>query len=128
MRRLVTLAGVLAVAALTTACGAARCEKPERYAGSGELPPVRVPDDLTPPDESRSLRIPPAPPDEPRKVTRRGPCLESPPDYFEGGQPQWPLRTDSFHTLPDGAAGVSGRGAGGLRRIRFSPRLNTRNP
>ena len=88
MRRFLALGVVFAGMILTTACGATRCEKPERYAGSGELPPVQVPDDLTPPDESRSLRIPPVSDKERRKVSRKGPCLESPPDYFEGGQPQ----------------------------------------
>ena len=78
---------LLGLAMLTAACGATRCEKPDRYAGSGELPPVQVPDDLTPPDESRSLRIPPVSDQERREIRRRGPCLESPPDYFETGQP-----------------------------------------
>ena len=73
---------------LMSACGATRCEKPDRYAGSNELPPVQVPDDLTPPDESRSLRIPQVSEEERRAVSRRGPCLESPPDYFEGGRPE----------------------------------------
>ena len=88
MRRLLAVLIALAAASLVTGCGATRCEKPDRYAGSGELPPVQVPDDLTPPDESRSLRIPQASARDRRKVSRRGPCLESPPDYFEGGQPE----------------------------------------
>ena len=88
MRRALTLALVLVTVGITAGCGATRCEKPDRYAGSGELPPVQVPDDLTPPDESRSLRIPQMADKERRSVSRRGPCLESPPDYFEGGQPQ----------------------------------------
>ena len=82
------LTAVLVAASLGAACGGTHCEKPARYAGSGELPPVQVPDDLTPPDESRSLRIPQATTAEVRNVPRKGPCLESPPDYFEGGQPQ----------------------------------------
>jgi len=45
-----------------------------------------VPDGLTPPDESRALQIPPISP-EPKPVEKRGECLESPPEYFEGGLP-----------------------------------------
>jgi uncharacterized lipoprotein len=88
MRRFGAIATLLVAANLLAACGATRCEQPERYAGSGELPPVQVPDDLTPPDESRSLRIPQVGDGERPKVARKGACLESPPDYFEGGQPQ----------------------------------------
>ena len=88
MRRLLLITAVLVMVGLTAACGGARCEKPKRYAGSGELAPVRVPDDLTPPNESRSLRIPQASDQPPKPVARNGPCLESPPDYFEGGEPQ----------------------------------------
>lgn len=61
-----------------------RCEDPGRYAGSPEVPPVRVPDDLSVPSENEALRIPPGgqlPEAEPR--SGRGPCLESPPSYFE---------------------------------------------
>ena len=88
MSRCLGVVSIMVVMTLTSACGATRCEKPERYAGSGELPPVQVPDDLTPPDESRSLRVPQVSDRDRRKVIRKGPCLESPPDYFEGGQPQ----------------------------------------
>lgn len=87
MRAAVLLA--LSLAALLAGCRgeyASRCEDPERYAHSGEIPPVRVPDDLDVPSEDEALRIPaggqlPAP--QPR--SGRGPCLESPPEYFEGG-------------------------------------------
>ncbi len=89
MSRAGAIVALLVAASLMAACGATRCEKPERYAGSGELPPVRVPDDLTPPDESGSLRIPQVGTGQERRpVVRKGPCLESPPDYFEGGPPQ----------------------------------------
>jgi len=74
---------------LVSACGGAmRCDQPERYSDARELPPVQVPDDLTPPDESGSLRIPQTANTATRKVSRKGPCLESPPEYFEGGEPQ----------------------------------------
>ena len=64
-----------------------RCEDPERYTGSGEIPPVRIPDDLSPPDDSESIRIPAAAEGNLEPVDSRGPCLESPPDFYEAGVP-----------------------------------------
>jgi len=62
-----------------------RCEDPQRYAGAAEVAPVRVPEDLSVPDEVGALRIPPLDQTSPRRTTaKEGPCLESPPDYFEG--------------------------------------------
>jgi uncharacterized lipoprotein len=86
--RLARITLLLISVCIVGACGTTRCDAPARYSDARELPPVQVPDDLTPPDESRSLRIPQVSTAEPRKVTRKGDCLESPPDYFEGGQPQ----------------------------------------
>ncbi|MGI9260155.1 MAG: hypothetical protein ACR2QQ_15085 [Gammaproteobacteria bacterium] len=81
----------VAIAASVTGCGRAfglRCEDPERYTNSGEVPPIQIPDDLDPPDETASLRIPADPPeDELEELESRGPCLESPPDFFEAGAP-----------------------------------------
>lgn len=58
-----------------------RCQDDEPYGSSTSVPPIRVPDDLTVPDESDSLLIPDVP------STAEGPppqsCLESPPDYFD---------------------------------------------
>ena len=59
------------------------CDDTARYAISDTIPPVRVPDDLSVPDESESLTIPP------NSVTTEAgegvdsACLESPPDFFE---------------------------------------------
>lgn len=64
-----------------------RCEDPEFYTDSGEVPPVRIPDDLSPPDESESLRIPAPLEGGVEPVDSRGPCLESPPDFYEAGAP-----------------------------------------
>ncbi len=64
-----------------------RCEDPARYTDSGEVPPVRIPDDLNPPDESQSLRIPAPIEGEVEQVISTGPCLESPPDFYEAGAP-----------------------------------------
>jgi uncharacterized lipoprotein len=65
-----------------------RCENPERYSGSGERAPIRIPDDLSVPDESDALRIPPGErldvvEEDDDDVTPE-PCLELPPDYYEG--------------------------------------------
>ena len=82
-----TILLVMAVALVTAGCGrrfAARCEDPTRYSGSQEIPPVRVPGDLSVPNETDALRIPqPEQLGATRPVTRRGPCLESPPDFLE---------------------------------------------
>ena len=56
------------------------CEDVSRYATADSIPPVRVPDGLSPPDESESLRLPPPPVEMQERTT---PCLESPPRFFE---------------------------------------------
>jgi len=65
-----------------------RCVDQERYLGSEEEAPVQIPDDLTPPDESQSLRIP-APLEEgaAEQLQSTGACLESPPEFFDEGAP-----------------------------------------
>jgi hypothetical protein len=64
-----------------------RCEDPSRYRGSASAAPVRVPDDLTPPDESEALSIPPPPAEDSAPLLDARRCLESPPPYFEQGLP-----------------------------------------
>jgi uncharacterized lipoprotein len=65
-----------------------RCEDSERYSSAQEVPPVRVPDDLSVPDEQQALRIPPAPGAVARPaLPSQGSCLEQPPEYFENGEP-----------------------------------------
>ena len=91
MKDWIRIACCVLLASSVTGCGstfALRCEDPGRYADSGEVPPIQIPDDLDPPDESQSLRIP-APPSEGEveQLQSRGPCLESPPDFFEAGAP-----------------------------------------
>ena len=83
------LLGVLSVWFLSGCSGrfALRCEDSERYTGSGEIPPVRIPDDLTPPVESESLRIPAPVEGEVEQLEIKGPCLESPPDFYEEAAP-----------------------------------------
>jgi uncharacterized lipoprotein len=67
-------------------CGGSRdmrCEGAMRYATSSTAAPIRVPEDLSLPDESDALQIPNAPPfDVPDPEVERE-CLETPPDFFE---------------------------------------------
>jgi uncharacterized lipoprotein len=63
--------------------GSLRCEDSSFYATSSTVPPVRVPDGLSVPDESQALQIPPG---DPLPVTGEDAppsCLEQPPDFFE---------------------------------------------
>lgn len=84
IRTLIARGSMIAVAAVTlAACAGVPCERPERYAGAPSIAPLQVPEGLTPPDHSRALRIPEQPVEAPRRVSRRGPCLESPPDFFD---------------------------------------------
>jgi len=72
---------VLVPALVLAACSGERelrCESSERYQGARSVQPIRVPDDLSVPDESDALRIPP-PPEGSR--TARDTCLEYPPEY-----------------------------------------------
>ncbi len=77
----------LAVALVMAGCGrrfAARCEDPTLYSNSQEIPPVRVPGDLSIPNETDALRIPQAEQlGAAQPATGRGPCLESPPDFLQ---------------------------------------------
>jgi hypothetical protein len=57
------------------------CEPTDRYALATSTGPVQIPDDLSPPDESDSLRLPPV---EAVKPTT-GACLEAPPGFYAGG-------------------------------------------
>lgn len=77
----------VAVTLVMAGCGrrfAARCEDPALYSGSQEIPPVRVPGDLSVPTETDALRIPQSEqPGAVQPATGRGPCLESPPDFLQ---------------------------------------------
>jgi uncharacterized lipoprotein len=74
------------VALLLSACGGRRanvCEPGPRFAEGGSVPPITVPEGLTPPDQSQSLVIPPAP-DRVVELNQAGrACLERPPNFFE---------------------------------------------
>jgi uncharacterized lipoprotein len=63
----------------------ARCEPPDRYATARSVAPVQIPDDLSPPDETDALRLPPVAP-SPTDPPSAG-CLEAPPPFFDTGRP-----------------------------------------
>ena len=83
----VLLAASLAIA--VTACGRENtigCDATERYATAQSVQPVQIPDDLSPPDETAALRLPPGPAGGSRAPSQ--PCLESPPSFFGEGRPE----------------------------------------
>ena len=79
----------MALALFVSGCGrrfAARCEDPAIYSGSQEIPPVRIPGDLSVPSETEALRIPQTGQlGSAQPATGRGPCLESPPAFLQNG-------------------------------------------
>jgi hypothetical protein len=54
----------------------------ERYMAAQSIAPLRAPDDLTAPDRTASLVVPPAPPGAADKPSGKGRCLDRPPSYF----------------------------------------------
>lgn len=73
---------VLLAALTLAACSGERelrCESSERYQGARSVQPIRVPDDLSVPDESSAFRLPPPP--APDRGAARETCLEEPPEY-----------------------------------------------
>ena len=77
---------VLPMPALLALCGCfgggPRCEDSARYANSDSIAPLRIPDDLTVPDESDTLLIPGGTRFGDREQKPIEGCLESPPDFF----------------------------------------------
>lgn len=70
------------VATVLAGCSGDReltCQAAERYAQAGTAPPVRIPDGLTPPDDTDSLRVPPESVVPPRSASQR--CLDVPPEF-----------------------------------------------
>jgi hypothetical protein len=60
------------------------CEATARYASATSAPPVQIPDDLSPPDETNSLHLPP---EGGTTAALTRPCLESPPGFYADGAP-----------------------------------------
>ena len=61
------------------------CEPTERYSTARSVSPVQIPDDLSPPDESDALRLPPVA-GTAAEDSSRG-CLEEPPPFARGARP-----------------------------------------
>jgi len=68
-----------------TACAGERtvsCQSNVTYRSASSIPPLRIPDDLSVPDESDAVRVPPRPASS-AEAAEPGRCLELPPDFFE---------------------------------------------
>jgi len=90
IRRLAAASAALVIASQLCACShgsAVACEPTSRYAAAATAGPVRIPDDLNPPDETDSLRLPP---DTGRAAQSSKPCLETPPGFYADGAPSNP--------------------------------------
>jgi hypothetical protein len=89
------------------------CAPKERYSTARSAPPVQIPDDLSPPNESDALRLPPDPGAE--VPATGGECLESPPpfsgdvrpgrrDAESRDEPQAPAESPAEAPAPDEAS------------------------
>ena len=84
---IVAWCSIVGVAAIT---GCSRgetlpCQPEARYSAARSAPPVQIPDDLSPPDESDAIRLPAeAAPAGPIKA---GDCLETPPPFSGDSRP-----------------------------------------
>jgi hypothetical protein len=61
------------------------CNTDTRYSTARSAPPVQIPDDLSPPNESDALRLPPLA--TVGSDSAVGPCLQSPPSFFGDSRP-----------------------------------------
>ena len=78
------IVGLVAVAGCSRQ-QAAPCEPEARYSTARSAPPVQIPDDLSPPNESDALRLPPDLTGA--TALRAGECLEAPPSFFGDSRP-----------------------------------------
>ena len=79
-----------AIVGLTAIAGCSRqqttpCEPDARYATARSALPVQIPDDLSPPNESDALRLPPDLGSS--GAVAAGECLETPPPFFGDSRP-----------------------------------------
>lgn len=61
------------------------CQPEVRYATARSAPPVQIPDDLSPPDESDAIRLPAEA--APAGAIKAGDCLETPPPFSGDSRP-----------------------------------------
>lgn len=78
------------IVALAVVVGCSReqtvaCTPDARYSTARSAPPVQVPDDLSPPNESDALRLPPDV--GPAAAATAGGCLDTPPGFFGDSRP-----------------------------------------
>jgi len=78
------------IVALTAIAGCHRnqtlpCQPEARYSGARSAPPVQIPDDLSPPDESDAIRLPADL--APVGSITAGECLENPPPFSGDSRP-----------------------------------------
>ena len=81
------LCGVVVALAVVVGCSretTVACTPDTRYATARSAPPVQIPDDLTPPNESDALRLPPA---AGGPTAASGACLDTPPPFFGDSRP-----------------------------------------
>jgi uncharacterized lipoprotein len=102
-----TVVGAAIVSVLLAGCSGQHglgCGDDGRYANSRSAPPLRVPDDLSVPDESDSLSVPPA--RREKTPATDGRCLATPPPFSDRA----PSSTADSSTVPSGNDKVSARG------------------
>jgi len=90
IRRFAAASAALMVFCQLCACShgnAIACEPTSRYSTAATIGPVRIPDDLNPPDDTDSLRLPP---DTGRVAQSSKACLETPPGFYADGAPNNP--------------------------------------
>lgn len=90
----IVLFGTIASLLLAGCSGhdAVRCESTDRYTAVRSVGPVRIPDDLTPPDESDALQLPPASAAD-GAAPPAGGCLEEPPKFSRNSNGATPPAT-----------------------------------
>jgi hypothetical protein len=93
---------------------ATACVTDARYSTARSAPPVQIPDDLSPPNESDALRLPPDAVASASAGT--GPCLQSPPSFFGENRP-FQRDADAAERAPEPAAPSAPPAAGGDRVI-----------
>jgi len=74
------------------------CEPDARYSTAQSVQPVQIPDDLSPPDESDAIRLPPDVTANRSAPTQ--PCLETPPSFFGDQRPGRSGRPASAEPAP----------------------------
>jgi hypothetical protein len=69
------------------------CAPEARYSTARSVAPVRIPDDLSPPDESDAIRLPVDL--NPAASIKAGECVEKPPSFFGESRPFATVEEDS---------------------------------